>query len=153
MGSAAEPGVVPRCCEELCKCLHTLDGKGGTSWCLKASYLQIYREVLHDLLSGSSLEAAGAAGRDHKKDVKIRRLPKEGIVVDNLVEVTLDDPAQLTALIEQGNKKRATSATLMNAASSRSHAVVILNLTRTEAVRAHARTRERPRTSGACLRA
>ena len=40
----------------------------------------------------------------------------------------LQSAAQLNDLIEAGNKKRATSATLMNAASSRSHAVVLLCL-------------------------
>jgi hypothetical protein len=48
MGYGADPGVVPRCCEELTKMLAELDPAKGT-FTLKASYLQIYREVLHDL--------------------------------------------------------------------------------------------------------
>lgn len=48
MGYGEDPGVVPRCCEELTKMLAELDPAKGT-FTLKASYLQIYREVLHDL--------------------------------------------------------------------------------------------------------
>jgi len=83
------------------------------------------------LLSNKSLDDSRDADRDVKKDLKIRR-GKEGIYVENLVEQPINSGASLTTLIEQGNKKRATSATLMNAASSRSHAIVILSLTRSE---------------------
>ena len=48
MGYDKDPGVVPRCCETLMQMLSELDGSTGT-FVLKASYLQIYREVLHDL--------------------------------------------------------------------------------------------------------
>ena len=130
MGYDKDPGVVPRCCEALMQMMAELDPDSGSA-VVKASYLQIYREVLHDLLSSTSLDQAHAADRDHKKDLKIRR-GKDGIYVENLVEVPLKTSAELTNLIEQGNKKRATSATLMNAASSRSHAVVILSLERHE---------------------
>ena len=88
-------------------------------------------QVLHDLLSSKSLDDTRDADRDVKKDLKIRR-GKDGIYVENLVETPINSGAALSTLIEQGNKKRATSATLMNAASSRSHAVVILSLTRSE---------------------
>ena len=156
MGNPAEPGVVPRCAEAVFKLLGKSPGGG---WALKASYLQIYREVLHDLLSNVSLEQAQGADRDHKKDLRIRRAAN-GIVVDNLSEIELKDAAALTAIIDHGNKKRATSATLMNAASSRSHAVVILNLYRTEPVRhpphrrpPHRRARVHARSSRVSLRA
>ena len=86
-------------------------------------------------LSDTSIDGARDADRDHKKDLKVRR-GKDGIYVENLVETPLKDAAVLTQLIEKGNKKRATSATLMNAQSSRSHAVVILSLERHEAATA-----------------
>jgi hypothetical protein len=130
MGTQSDPGVVPHCCESLVQMLHELDGSAG-SYTLRASYLQIYREVLHDLLSSKSLTETQDAGRDHKNDLRIHR-GKTGIWVENLTEVPLTDAATLTRLIDEGNKKRATSSTLMNAASSRSHAVVILSLTRNE---------------------
>lgn len=80
-------------------------------------------------LSSKSLDDASHAD---KTSLKIRH-GKDGIYVENLVETPLTSSADLVKLIDQGNKKRATSATLMNAASSRSHAVVILSLERHEA--------------------
>ena len=65
-------------------------------------------------------------------DLKIRRDPERGIYVQNLSEIPLDSGTSLSNIIEQGNKKRATAPTLMNAESSRSHAVVILYMNRTE---------------------
>ena len=84
---------------------------------VRASYLQIYREVLQDLSSKAPAE-----------DLKIRRDPKLGTYVQGLTEVELTTPAQLAALIDEGNKRRATATTLMNAESSRSHAVVIVKV-------------------------
>ena len=45
-------------------------------------------------------------------------------------QIELTTAAGLAAIIEQGNKRRATAPTLMNAESSRSHAVVILYIER-----------------------
>ena len=44
MGTSSDPGVVPRCAESLMGYLNDIDASDGT-WALKASYLQIYREV------------------------------------------------------------------------------------------------------------
>ena len=51
MGSAADPGVVPRCAIELMKLCGNLQSNDGSTWVVKASYLQVYREVLRPLLS------------------------------------------------------------------------------------------------------
>ena len=131
MGNASDPGVTPRVATHLFEVLQSLEAQGG-HFEVHCSYLQIYREVLHDLLSGTSLKGATAVGRDGAKDLKIRRDPQRGIYVENLSEIALTTGAELTSIIEQGNKRRATSATLMNAESSRSHAVVILKMERTE---------------------
>ena len=54
-------------------------------------------------------------------DLKIRRDPKTGTYVQGLSERELTDAEGLTKMIDDGNKKRAVAATLMNAESSRSH--------------------------------
>ena len=53
-----------------------------------------------------------------------------------MTETELTTPEQLAALIDEGNKRRATATTLMNAESSRSHAVVVVKVEQyTEATR------------------
>lgn len=119
MGSSTDPGMMTRAVDEL---FFQLKKMAGT-WEVRASYLQIYREVLHDLLSAGSLDSATDMKRDTSRDLKIRRDPQCGIYVTNLSEVTLVTAASLQDVLAQGNKRRAVSSTLMNAESSRSHAV------------------------------
>ena len=45
-----------------------------------------------------------------------------------LREVTVKDARECTRLVEQGDRRRAAAATKMNAASSRSHAVLTISL-------------------------
>jgi hypothetical protein len=78
---------------------------------------QIYKEVLQDLLSTDTSAA-----------LQVRRDPREGPYVQGLSERPIDSVDGLNALIEQGNKKRAVASTLMNAASSRSHAMVVIRV-------------------------
>ena len=118
MGNAELPGVIPRCAIDIFERVAALKeelGEGGIV-CVRASYIQIYREVLQDLLGNSN------------DDLKIRRDPKMGTYVQGLSEKELTNADGLSQVIEQGNKKRAVAATLMNSESSRSHAVVIIRL-------------------------
>ncbi len=116
MGNSDDPGVIPRVAADVFERIAALPE--GASGVVYASYIQIYREVLQDLIGS---DPTGG-------DLKIRRDPKQGTYVQGLSERPLKDAAGLTALIEQGNKKRAVASTLMNAESSRSHAVVIFRL-------------------------
>ena len=122
MGNASDPGITPRVVSELFEVLGKLEG--NSTWQVKCSYLQIYREVLHDLLGTKKAADAKDDG------LKIRRDPERGIYVQNLTEQTLTSAQGLSAIIEQGNKRRSVAATLMNAESSRSHAVIILIIER-----------------------
>ena len=124
MGSAADPGVIPKVVSAIFdKCAALPEGVTVT---VRASYLQIYREVLQDL---SSLKAPA-------DDLKIRRDPKLGTYVQGLTETELTTPEELAHLIDEGNKRRATATTLMNSESSRSHAVVVVKVEQyTEATR------------------
>ena len=118
MGNAKDPGVIPRCAIDIFERANALLASlgDGASVIVRASYIQIYREVLQDLLGNSN------------EDLKIRRDPKSGTYVQGLSERQLHDADGLTAVIEQGNKRRAVASTLMNSESSRSHAVVIIRL-------------------------
>ena len=98
MGSPADPGVIPKVVAAIFeRCAALAEGVGVS---VRASYLQIYREVLQDLSSKAPAE-----------DLKIRRDPKLGTYVQGLTEVELTTPAQLAALIDEGNKRRATATT------------------------------------------
>ena len=118
MGTPGDQGLIPRVCRNIFERIEALGD--GSKVTVVASYLQIYREVLQDLLG------------DSKDELKIRRDPKMGTYVQGLSEHELSSASGLTALIDAGNKKRAVASTQMNSESSRSHAVVIIRVQQQE---------------------
>ena len=102
MGIPEAPGVIPlsaaRIFEVRNELLESL-GEGATVT-VHASYVQIYREVLQDLI-----------GKDVVEELKIRRDPLIGTYVQGLTEHELHSPSGLTKLIDFGNERRATAST------------------------------------------
>ncbi|GJQ84193.1 kinesin-2B [Trypoxylus dichotomus] len=82
------------------------------SFVVTATYLEIYNEDVRDLLS-------------YNQDVKleVRERSDLGVYVKGLMGFTIDSIESLHELMRLGNKNRATKSTLMNRASSRSHAI------------------------------
>uniref|UniRef100_A0A7S1QWY4 Kinesin-like protein n=1 Tax=Neobodo designis TaxID=312471 RepID=A0A7S1QWY4_NEODS len=79
---------------------------------VRASYLQIYKEVVSDLLAKSQ----------STKQLAIRQ-SKGRVSVDGLSEWIVKSPNDIYGLMERGCSVRATSATRMSELSSRSHAI------------------------------
>eukprot|EP00903_Cladosiphon_okamuranus_P019220 g17674.t1 len=109
MGGNTPDGIIPRLNAQLFSEVQGLTT--DTTKCLvTVSYLEIYNEVVHDLLNP-------------KKDVslKIREHPDLGIYVDGLCELVVKSEADVLTLIEQGGAVRKVASTNMNERSSRSH--------------------------------
>eukprot|EP00605_Chrysophyceae_sp_TOSAG23-4_P001917 GSChrysophyteH1.ASY1.ANO1.2115.1 assembled CDS len=79
-----------------------------------ASYLQIYNEMISDLL------------KPERSNLSIREDKKRGVFVDGLSEWVVRSPAEIYGLMQRGGAVRATGETKMNEVSSRSHAVFIV---------------------------
>lgn len=103
MGSNQDPGLIPRICTEL------MNSKAQ----IEVSYLEIYKEKLHDLLGDSA-------------ELKVREHKEEGIYVKNLARYAVQNYKDILKLIEKGNRERITASTALNDRSSRSHAVFTL---------------------------
>jgi hypothetical protein len=86
---------------------------------VEMSYLEIYNEQAIDLLSDDP----------SSNTLQVRDSKTEGVVVQNLKSFLVSSPADVRRLMEQASAKRATGSTLMNAVSSRSHAICTLNVT------------------------
>lgn len=94
--------------------------------------LEIYNDECYDLLgaSGSSLsekkaEAQKAGG---KASLEIRRSKDGRIEVPNLTKEKVGSLSDVIDLLKRGNANRATAATSLNAHSSRSHMVLIVDV-------------------------
>ncbi|CAM9834777.1 unnamed protein product [Scytosiphon promiscuus] len=109
MGGDTPDGIIPRLNSQLFSEVQGLT-TDVTKCLVTVSYLEIYNEVVHDLLNP-------------KKDVtlKIREHPDLGIYVDGLCELVVKSEADVLTLIEQGGAVRKVASTNMNERSSRSH--------------------------------
>jgi hypothetical protein len=83
---------------------------------LTASFLEIYNETVRDLLNNTehALVIQDSMG---------------GVVVPDLQEFAVADSENLHEIIDYGNSRRTVAATLANKTSSRSHAILIFNVT------------------------
>lgn len=113
--NADSKGIIPRSCDHIFQ--HIASDVAGTEYTLKCSFLEIYKENIHDLLNP---EAAG--------NLKVRETPSQGVWVQGLSEHFVTSVEDIIDLLQTGEKYRAVSATNMNAVSSRSHSLFILTL-------------------------
>ncbi|XP_034489045.1 protein claret segregational [Drosophila innubila] len=111
-------GVIPRTVDLLFDSIKNYRNLGW-EYHIKATFLEIYNEVLYDLLS------------NEQKEMEIRMTKnsvKNDIYVSNITEETVRDPEHLRELMQMAKMNRATASTVGNERSSRSHAVTKLEL-------------------------
>jgi len=107
-------GIIPRSIENIFNHIENLTT--NTKFMVRASYLQIYNEVINDLL------------KPEKTNLNIREDKKKGVYVEGLSEWSVQKSIDIYNLLKKGSTNRATSFTKMNDTSSRSHAVFVLTL-------------------------
>jgi len=83
---------------------------------IQMSYMEVYKEDCFDLL-----------GKDRPK-VELRESGRGEVLVENLTRLDCPSAGDIHRVMKEANLGRATSATLMNAKSSRSHAILTLYL-------------------------
>ena len=120
----AEAGIIPNAIGDVFKSISAKSESlaTGEKWALNLSYIEVYNEQIYDLL------VPVPTG----KNLSLREDQEKGIVqvagvIEQKVE-TLDDVLKLLAL---GNRNRKTEATMANQVSSRSHAILQLNVIHT----------------------
>ncbi|ESL06827.1 kinesin [Trypanosoma rangeli SC58] len=113
-------GIIPRITSDLFKGLQgKRDMDPSHSYRVEVEYFEIYNEKVFDLF------------RPQKDaDLRIRHNPVSGPYVEGLTSTVVNDAAEVAKVIRKGNKERRTAATKANDRSSRSHAIITLNITR-----------------------
>ena len=107
-------GIIPRAVFQIFDILNEFT-RNGTKWKLTLSYIEIYNEKIKCLLS--------------KKDgLKIREDPHDGFIIPEKDTIDCLSPSNIFEGIKLANKNRATGATNQNEHSSRSHAILQLQL-------------------------
>ncbi|RWA05721.1 hypothetical protein EKO27_g9388 [Xylaria grammica] len=118
-GTASSPGVIPLAITDIFSYIRETPSR---EFLLRVSYLEIYNERIHDLLSMPTANATGAGGA--QEEIKLREDSKRGVYATPLKEEIVQSPTQLLRVIARGDQARRTASTQFNARSSRSHAVV-----------------------------
>ncbi|XP_062513671.1 kinesin-like protein KIF3B [Corticium candelabrum] len=113
-GTEEDPGVIPLMHQDMFRRIES--SPSNMQFLVTVSYLEIYQEVIYDLLNPSG------------KDMKVRQHPQLGIYVEDLAELVVRNEDEIAQLQEQGNKVRKMAATEMNHSSSRSHAVFMIQI-------------------------
>jgi len=90
----------------------------GRSYRVTCSFLEVYNEMIRDLLTPSS------------EYLDLREDPVKGPTVTGLSEVEATCASDILALLRKGNARRTTEGTAANQASSRSHAVLQITVER-----------------------
>lgn len=107
-------GVIPRAVHDV---FHYMDQipSGKKRMKVQMSYLEIYNEEARDLLSNDP----------SPPDLQIRDNGGD-VIVQNLTYHSVSSPSEVAQLMAAAAEKRSTASTLMNAVSSRSHAICTL---------------------------
>jgi centromeric protein E len=118
-GTATSPGVIPLAITDIFSYIRETPSR---EFLLRVSYLEIYNEKIHDLLSAPP--AGSGPGVAPQEEIKLREDSKRGVYASPLKEEIVQSPTQLLRVIARGDNARRTSSTQFNSRSSRSHAVV-----------------------------
>lgn len=119
-GTDKMPGVIPLAITDIFSYIRETPSR---EFLLRVSYLEIYNEKIHDLLSAATAPATGP-GAAQPEEIKLREDSKRGVYATPLKEEIVQSPTQLVRVIGKGDQARRTSSTQFNSRSSRSHAVV-----------------------------
>ncbi|XP_017157755.1 kinesin-like protein KIF13B isoform X4 [Poecilia reticulata] len=120
MGSAEQPGLIPRLCSSLFS-RTVQEAREGETFTVEVSYMEIYNEKVRDLLDPKGSRQA----------LRVREHNVFGPYVDGLSRLAVASYKDIESLMSEGNKSRTVAATNMNEESSRSHAVFNIILTHT----------------------
>ncbi|XP_044146817.1 kinesin-like protein KIF13B isoform X2 [Bufo gargarizans] len=120
MGTADQPGLIPRLCSTLFERTQKAEND-ELSFKVEVSYMEIYNEKVRDLLDP----------KGSRQSLKVREHKVLGPYVDGLSKLAVSSYKDIESLMSEGNKSRTVAATNMNEESSRSHAVFNIILTHT----------------------
>jgi Kinesin-like protein len=107
-------GIIPRAVHDVFNHRNQIEC-GGERMKVQMSYLEIYNEEAKDLLSNDP----------SPPDLQIRDNGGD-VIVQNLSYHSVSSPSEVARLVASAAEKRSTASTLMNAVSSRSHAICTL---------------------------
>ncbi len=120
-------GIIPRSLDQLFAKVDQEQEEGEATYSVSVSYVQIYCEILTDLLCTDGIS-------QHISIRETQDASKEGqqVYIEGATKVPVTSRDECLQILKEGSANRVTACTAMNAVSSRSHAVFIVNIERRE---------------------
>lgn len=110
LGTEDQEGIMVLTLKEL---FHKIDlNSSDREYKVKLWYIEIYNENIRDLLSTS------------EEYLDLREDPNKGISIANISELNVTSCADIMQLLKKGNRNRTQESTNANETSSRSHAIL-----------------------------
>ncbi|KAG0004490.1 kinesin-like protein Klp5 [Entomortierella chlamydospora] len=119
-GTPQKPGIIFLTMQELYERIKEQEDEKTIE--VSLSYLEVYNETIRDLLAKPSSENA------KRKPLRLREDSSKRVTIAGLSEHHPNGMDELMELIFMGNENRTVSPTEANATSSRSHAVLQINI-------------------------
>ncbi|KAM9725157.1 kinesin-like protein KIF19 [Dama dama] len=116
LGMDTEPGIYLQMLSDLFQAIE--ETRDNTDCSVSMSYLEIYNEVIRDLLSPSS------------GFLDLREDSRGSIQIAGITEVSTSNAQEIMQLLTKGNRQRTQEPTATNKTSSRSHAVLQVTVRR-----------------------
>ncbi|XP_026207580.1 kinesin-like protein KIF22 isoform X2 [Anabas testudineus] len=120
LGTSEQPGVIPRAVREVFNLVKAKDEDEGWDYSIGMSYLEIYNEKVLDLLSPGS------------QDLPIREDKDKNILIPGLTHTPISSFSEFDKHFVPASLNRTTASTKLNQRSSRSHAILLIKVVRTQ---------------------
>ncbi|KAL1841012.1 hypothetical protein VTJ49DRAFT_7528 [Mycothermus thermophilus] len=117
---SSSDGMIPRATHMIYDTITKLREKSW-SYTMEGSFVEVYNEELHDLLTPPS------SGKQPRLEIRHDEQRKQTTVV-NCKTVALDSPDKVEQMLRQAQSNRSVAATKANERSSRSHSVFMLRI-------------------------
>ena len=119
LGNEENPGIMSLTLNEL---FNKINSYPEREYIVKLWYLEIYNENIRDLLVNNS------------ENLELREDPNRGLIVNGITEIVPKSSEHILSILKKGNKNRTTESTNANETSSRSHAILQINVNYKEKV-------------------
>lgn len=117
MTNHAQRGIIPRAFEYLFAAISRQEKQHqDRTYLCRATYLEIYNELVYDLLNPAS------------QPCSIREDLKDGVKVEGCTEQVVTNAEEAWAILQKGMQNRHIASTSMNRESSRSHSFFTLSI-------------------------
>ncbi|KAI9274615.1 P-loop containing nucleoside triphosphate hydrolase protein [Phascolomyces articulosus] len=117
-GAQHQPGIIPRVATYL---FETKEASKISNIQITMSYMEIFKETVYDLLVPRDKMQRGG--------LDIREGPDREVFVANISEQELETLDDFEQIFNKASRNRSTASTKLNKRSSRSHAILSLNIT------------------------